>query len=290
MNDIIKEYPLLKSGKVRDVYDLGEYLLFVASDRISAFDCVLPTLIPNKGMVLTELSIFWFEMFKDLVPNHFVTNKIFEMYPNLSKYSDELKNRSMIVKKANVLPVECIVRGYIAGFGWEEYKKFGTLSGEKLPDNLQKSQELPTPMFTPSTKAESGHDENITYAETIKIVGENTAKQLKELSLKLYTSAKNYAKSKGIIICDTKFEFGIYDGKIILIDEILTPDSSRFWAVENYKIGTSPTSYDKQYVRDYLNTLNWDKEPPAPELPEDIVLKTREKYLQALKQLTGRSY
>jgi len=282
----IKEYPLLRSGKVREVYDLGDSLLFIATDRISAFDCILPTPIPDKGKVLTNLSLFWFELLKNIVDNHLITADISEYPEQLKKYADQIDGRTMIVKKAEVLPVECIVRGYLAGSGWKEYQKNGTVTGIKLPDGLLESSELPEPIFTPSTKAESGHDENIPFAKMVEIIGEELATEVRDVSLALYSSARDHAKKRGIILADTKFEFGIADGKLILIDEVLTPDSSRFWPLDVYEPGKSQPSFDKQFVRDYLSSLEWDKEPPAPELPEEIVKKTREKYFQALDLLS----
>jgi len=282
----IKEYPLLRSGKVREVYDLGDSLLFIATDRISAFDCILPTPIPDKGKVLTDLSLFWFELLKNIVDNHLITADISKYPEQLKKYADQIDGRTMIVKKAEVLPVECIVRGYLAGSGWKEYQKNGTVTGIKLPDGLLESSELPEPIFTPSTKAESGHDENIPFKKMVEIIGEELATKVRDVSLALYSSARDHAKNRGIILADTKFEFGIADGKLILIDEVLTPDSSRFWPLDVYEPGKSQPSFDKQFVRDYLSSLDWDKEPPAPELPEDIVEKTREKYFQALDLLS----
>jgi len=282
----IKEYPLLRSGKVREIYDLGDSLLFIATDRISAFDCILPTPIPDKGKVLTKVSLFWFDYLKNVVENHLITADVEKFPEPLSAYAAELDGRSMIVKKAEVLPVECIVRGYLAGSGWKEYQKNGTVTGIKLPDGLLESSELPEPIFTPSTKAESGHDINISFDETVEIIGKELAEKVRDVSLKLYSKARDHAKSRGIILADTKFEFGLADGNLILIDEVLTPDSSRFWPLDSYEPGKSQPSFDKQFVRDYLSSLDWDKEPPAPELPGEIVEKTREKYFQALKMLT----
>ena len=282
----IKEYPLLRSGKVREIYDLGDSLLFIATDRISAFDCILPTPIPDKGKVLTKVSLFWFDYLKNVVENHLITADVEKFPEPLIPYSAELDGRSMIVKKAEVLPVECIVRGYLAGSGWKEYQKNGTVTGIKLPDGLLESSELPKPIFTPSTKAESGHDINISFDETVEIIGKELAEKVRDVSLKLYSKARDHAKSRGIILADTKFEFGLADGNLILIDEVLTPDSSRFWPLDSYEPGKSQPSFDKQFVRDYLSSLDWEKEPPAPELPGEIVEKTREKYFQALKMLT----
>ncbi len=282
----IKEYPLLKSGKVREVFDLGDSLLFIATDRISAFDCILPTAIPDKGKVLTNLSLFWFKLLKDVVDNHLITADISEYPTPLQKYSEQLDGRSMIVKKAEVLPVECIVRGYLSGSGWKEYQQTGKITGIKLPEGLVESSELPEPIFTPSTKADSGHDENIPFSEMVEIIGEDLATQVRDASLTLYSTARDHAKSRGIILADTKFEFGLVEGELILIDEVLTPDSSRFWPLDLYNPGSSQPSFDKQFVRDYLSSLDWDKTPPAPELPTAIVEKTKEKYFQALELLT----
>jgi phosphoribosylaminoimidazole-succinocarboxamide synthase len=277
----------VKRGKVRDNYDLGKELLIVTSDRISAFDVVLPTLIPNKGMVLTGMSVFWFDLLKDVVKTHFITADVAKMPPMVRKHAAELEGRSMLVKKAKVFPVECIVRGYMAGSGWKEYRKSGTICGAKLPAGLKESDRLPEPIFTPSTKAESGHDENISFEKACDVIGKESATRLRDLTLAIYKKAAAHAESRGIIICDTKFEFGMLGNEIILVDEVLTPDSSRFWPKELYKPGQSQPSFDKQFVRDYLETLKWDKTPPAPELPADIVKKTSEKYLEALKRLTG---
>ena len=275
-------------GKVRDVYDLGDTLLFVATDRISAFDCVMPNGIPNKGKILTAISLFWFE-YLDWLPNHLVTANVEEFPEILKPYADDLRGRSMIVKKAKPLPVECIARGYIIGSGWKDYQKNGEICGIPLKAGYKLAEKIEQPLFTPSTKAEEGfHDENISFEESVKIIGEEKATALKDLTLKTYSAAANYAATKGIILADTKFEFGIYNDEIILIDEVLTPDSSRFWPAEKYKIGCSPPSLDKQFVRDYLEPLDWDKTPPAPELPVEIVEKTTQKYIEAYECLTGK--
>ena len=279
--------PKVKSGKVREVFDLGDAFLFVASDRISAFDCVLPNGIPRKGEVLTQISHFWFDQTEKLVPNHRVARANDPLPAPLQPFAPQLAGRSMIVKKAQPLAVECIVRGYLAGSGWKEYQKSGTVCGLPLPEGLQESSELPEPIFTPSTKAESGHDENISFDEAKKILGAAIAEQAGELSLKIYKFARDYARQRGIIIADTKFEFGLLDGKLILIDEVLTPDSSRFWPADQYAPGKGQPSFDKQFVRDYLETLDWNKQPPAPALPADIVSKTQAKYLEAYERLTG---
>jgi phosphoribosylaminoimidazole-succinocarboxamide synthase len=284
----IKEVPLLKRGKVRDIYDLGDRLLIVATDRISAFDVVLPTPIPDKGKILTLMTLFWLDFLKDIVESHLITAYI-EEYPEILKpYKEILHQRSMIVKKAKVIPVECIVRGYITGSAMKEYQKTGKVCGIKLPEGLKEADKLPEPIFTPSTKAEEGHDINITFDELINIVGKEVAETLRELSLKLYTKASNYAESKGIIIADTKFEFGFYEGKIILIDEVLTPDSSRFWPKDEYEPGKPQKSFDKQFIRDWLSSLSWEENAP-PTIPPDIVEKTRAKYFEALYRLTGKT-
>jgi phosphoribosylaminoimidazole-succinocarboxamide synthase len=278
----------LKSGKVREVFDLGEHLLFVASDRISAFDCVMPNGIPRKGEVLTQISHFWFDQTERLVPNHRV-GRNGELPAALAPLSAALGRRSMVVKKAQPLAIECIVRGYLSGSGWKEYKKQGTVCGIQLPAGLRESDELPEPIFTPSTKAETGHDENISFEQAVQIEGAAVAGQVRELSLKIYKQARDYARQRGIIIADTKFEFGKFGSELILIDEVLTPDSSRFWPADQYKAGQGQPSFDKQFVRDYLETLDWDKTPPAPALPAEIVAKTQAKYLEAYERLTGRA-
>jgi len=283
----------LKSGKVREIFDLGDTFLFVASDRISAFDCVMPNGIPRKGEVLTQISHFWFDMTEKLVPNHRLVRagESFNI-PALVHIPAETKaalaRRAMIVKKAKPLAVECIVRGYLAGSGWKEYKATRTVCGVALPEGLQESSELPEPIFTPSTKADTGHDENISFDVAKKILGEDIAGQARDLSLRIYKFARDYARQRGIIIADTKFEFGLFEGKLILIDEVLTPDSSRFWPANEYAPGKSQPSFDKQFVRDYLETLTWDKTPPAPALPGDVIARTQAKYLEAYERLTGR--
>ena len=287
----ITEVPLVKKGKVRNVYDLGDKLLFVASDRISAFDVVMANGIPDKGKVLNLISAFWFDFMKDVVENHRITTDIDQIISadeRLKPYRDVLDKRSMLVEKAAPLTVECIVRGYISGSGWKDYKKTGMICGIKLPEGLRESDKLENPIFTPSTKADEGHDINITQEEARKELGDETFNIIKEKSIEIYSKARDYAGTKGIIIADTKFEFGKTGDKVILIDEILTPDSSRFWPKDDYQSGRSQKSFDKQFVRDYLETLDWDKTPPGPELPEEIVQKTREKYLQAYKILTGK--
>src|SRR5580704_2002535 len=279
----------LKSGKVREVFDLGDKLLFVASDRISAFDVIMPNGIPRKGEVLTQISYFWFAQTESFQPNHLISRAGDPLPKNLQPFADKIARRSMIVKKCRPLAIECIVRGYLAGSGWKEYQKSQTVCGIKLPPGLKESSELPEPLFTPSTKAETGHDENISFAQAKKIVGDKIAEQAKAASLKVYNFARDYARKRGIIIADTKFEFGFDDTHgLILIDEVLTPDSSRFWPADQYAPGKSQPSFDKQFVRDYLETLDWNKTPPGPKLPDDVVAKTTGKYLDAYERLTGK--
>lgn len=278
----------LKSGKVREIFDLGDRLLFVASDRISAFDVVMPNGIPRKGEVLTQISYFWFDQTAGLVENH-LTGRAGDPLPaELQKFSDQLSRRSMIVKKTQPLAIECVVRGYLSGSGWKDYQKTGCVCGVKLPAGLQDSSRLPEPIFTPATKAETGHDENISFETACGIVGQEIAEQARDLSLEIYSFAAEYALKRGLIIADTKFEFGMRDGKLILIDEVLTPDSSRFWPADQYKAGRGQPSFDKQFVRDYLETLSWNKQPPGPMLPPEVIAKTTEKYLEAYEKLTGR--
>ncbi len=276
----------LRSGKVRDIFDLGDYLLLVASDRVSAFDVVLPNGIPGKGRILTQISLYWFKQMEGIIPNHLVSATAEEFPPVCQSSRDMLAGRSMLVKKANPLPVECIVRGYLSGSGWKEYKKSGTVCGIKLPANLDESAKLPEPIFTPSTKAEEGHDINISFEEAGRIVGDELAGRLRDTSIHLYQKAQAMAEKKGIIIADTKFEFGLFDDQLILIDEILTPDSSRFWSVNTYQPGKSQDSYDKQIIRDYLLTLDWDQRPPGPELPPNIVEKAAARYQEIMDILT----
>ena len=279
---------LVNRGKVRDLYDLGEHLLIVTSDRISAFDVIMDQGIPYKGQVLTAISLFWFEMMADLIPNHIVATAVDDFPIETHKYRDQLEGRSMLVKKAKPLPVECIVRGYISGSGWKEYQKKGSICGIALPEGLQESEILPETIFTPSTKAELGaHDENISIAETIKLVGAETAEKISDISRKIYTQAREFADTKGIIIADTKFEFGFFEDELIWIDEALSPDSSRFWPKDSYKPGGSQASFDKQFLRDYLETLDWGKVAPPPQLPDEIVQQTSKKYREALFLLTG---
>ena len=286
------DFPELKlraSGKVRDVYDIDdERLLFVASDRISAFDYVLATGIPNKGRVLNQISLFWFDYLADIVPNHRITANVDEYPAAARKYADQLRGRSMLVRRAEIFPVECIVRGYISGSAWKEYKSTGKVSGISLPAGLKESDAFPEPIFTPSTKATTGHDENISFDQMCNIIGVENASHLRDLSLRVYKQAAAYARQRGIIIADTKFEFGQTAQGITLADEVLTPDSSRFWPADKYAPGRAQDSYDKQYVRDYLEEIRWNKQPPAPALPAEVACRTSEKYLEAYSQLTGR--
>ncbi len=280
---------LINRGKVRDIYDLGDSLLFVATDRLSAFDVVMPNGIPNKGKVLTQISLFWFEYLTG-IPNHIITTDL-STIEVLKPYVKDLQDRSIVVKKAKVLPVECIVRGYLVGSGWKDYQKTGMVSGLKLRDGYKLASKLDEPLFTPSTKAEQGeHDEAISYEGVAKIIGEEYAKTIRDMALDIYTRARDYAESRGIILADTKFEFGTIDGVVTLVDEVLTPDSSRFWPKASYVEGTSPVSLDKQFVRDYLETLDWNKQAPGPVLPEEVVSKTAAKYIEAYEVLTGKKW
>jgi phosphoribosylaminoimidazole-succinocarboxamide synthase len=286
------DFPTLKlvnRGKVRDIYDLGEHLLLVTSDRISAFDVIMNEGIPNKGLVLNQMSIFWFRQMSDIIPNHIVATEVEEFPAETRPYHEQLKGRSMLVEKARPLPVECIVRGYLSGSGWKDYQKTGAVCGIALPQGLKESDRLPAPIFTPSTKAELGaHDENITFAEAIELCGGTFAEQAREATLRIYERARDVAWGKGIIIADTKFEFGVRDdGSLIWIDEALSPDSSRFWPRDQYAPGGPQPSFDKQFLRDYLETLDWGKQAPAPTLPAEIIAKTGEKYMEALRRLTG---
>uniref|UniRef100_A0A832LUJ8 Phosphoribosylaminoimidazole-succinocarboxamide synthase n=1 Tax=Caldimicrobium thiodismutans TaxID=1653476 RepID=A0A832LUJ8_9BACT len=286
----IKTVPLFHRGKVRDIYDLGDKLLIVATDRLSAFDVVLPTPIPDKGKILTLMTLFWLDFLSDIVENHLITAKVEEYPEELKEYADILRDRSMIVKKAKILPVECIVRGYLSGSAWREYRERGEICGLKLPEGLRESERLPEPIFTPSTKAELGkHDINISFEEMKKIIGESLADAVRTISLKLYQKAHAYALERGIIIADTKFEFGLYEGRLILVDEVLTPDSSRFWPKDTYTPGRPQESFDKQFIRDWLKNSGWQEGTPPPSLPPEIVSQTRERYLEAFYRLTGKS-
>lgn len=286
-------FPKLKlyaRGKVRDIYEVGENLLLVSTDRISAFDVIMNQGIPYKGMVLTKISEFWFNFTKDVIPNHFITTDVNKYPSECKEYANVLNGRSMLIKKAKVFPIECIVRGYITGSGWKDYKKTGKISGIKLPAGLQESEKFPEPLFTPSTKAEIGeHDENISAEQAMQIVDKETFEAVKNATINIYKKASDYALTKGIIIADTKFEFGKFNGEIILVDEVLTPDSSRFWPLDKYEKGRGQESYDKQFVRDYLLSINFNMQPPPPPLPEDIIRKTSEKYLDIYKKITGES-
>ena len=275
-------------GKVRDVYAVDGGLLIIATDRISAFDYILPTGIPDKGKVLTQLSIFWFDFLHDVTPTHFLASRV-EQYPEpLRKFRDQLEGRSMLVKRAKMIEIECVARGYISGSGWKEYREQGTVCGIRLPAGLRESEKLPEPIFTPATKAQTGHDENVSFERVASLIGEDLARRLRDLTLDIYARAARYAETKGIIIADTKFEFGFVGDELVLGDEVLTPDSSRFWPAETYKPGGPQFSFDKQFVRDYLESIHWNKQPPAPPLPEEVAGKTSDKYRQAYRVLTGR--
>ena len=292
MNAIISEteftgLKLRGRGKVRDIYDLGDHLLIVATDRLSAFDVVLPTPIPDKGRVLTQLSLFWFNMLADIIPHHVL--EAVEFTGELAPYAASLEGRAMVVRKTEPVPIECVVRGYISGSGWKDYQKTGAICGIPLPVGLRESDRLPEPIFTPSTKATSGHDENISFAETVSRVGRELAEKLRDTTLAIYQRAVEHAAARGIIIADTKFEFGLWDGKLIWIDEALTPDSSRFWPADQFEPGKSQPSFDKQYVRDYLERIHWNKQPPGPVLPADVVAGTTQKYREAYSSITGQS-
>jgi phosphoribosylaminoimidazole-succinocarboxamide synthase len=275
-------------GKVRDVYSVDDRLVIVATDRISAFDYILPTGIPDKGKVLTQLSIFWFDFLRDLTPTHFLSAQVDEYPQPLPEFRAQLEGRSMLVKRAKMIEIECVARGYISGSGWKEYQKQGTVCGIQLPAGLKESDKLPEPIFTPATKAQTGHDENVSFETVASLIGEELAGRLRDLTLKIYTRGAQYAETRGIIIADTKFEFGFVGDELVLGDEVLTPDSSRFWPAESYKPGGPQFSFDKQFVRDYLESIHWDKQPPAPPLPEEVAARTSEKYRQAYQILTGR--
>ncbi len=282
---------LRQRGKVRDVYDLGDTLLMVATDRISAFDVIMPDPVPDKGKVLTQISLFWFDVMKDMVPNHVISGDV-NTYPDVCRpYADTLRGRSMLVKKTSPLPVECVVRGYLSGSGWKSYRQSRTVCGISLPDGLVESDKLPEPLFTPSTKAEIGqHDENISFDQTVRLIGRPLAEKVRDLTLAIYQKGVELAAQKGIIIADTKFEFGLLEDELVLIDEVLTPDSSRFWPKDTYKPGGSQASFDKQFVRDYLLSIAWNQKPPAPRLPEHVIEGTRNRYLEALHLLAGPAY
>ncbi|CAM2066950.1 phosphoribosylaminoimidazolesuccinocarboxamide synthase [Sulfidibacter corallicola] len=277
------------SGKVREIFDLGEHLLFVASDRISAFDVIMPTGIPNKGKVLTQLSKFWFGHLQDIVPHHLISADFDDLPSELREQAPFLRGRFMIVKKLEMFPVECVVRGYLVGSGWREYQESGSVCGIPLPSGLAQAQKLPEPIFTPAIKATDGHDENIPFSKMIDMIGAEHAEALRKVSIEIYQRAAEHALKKGVVIADTKFEFGLVDGRIVLGDEVLTPDSSRYWPLPEYRTGSNPPSYDKQFVRDYLETLDWDKTPPGPELPEQIVQGTAERYSTCFETITGTS-
>lgn len=285
--DFIK-LPLHIKGKVRNVYDLGDKLLIVVTDRISAFDVVFPDLIPNKGRVLNSISEFWFDYTKDIVDNHVITTDVSQYPEELSQFKEELSGRSMLVKKIKMVEAECIVRGYLEGSGLKDYKETGSICGIKLPEGLRQGDKLPEPIFTPSTKASEGHDQNVSFEELCNVIGTELANQLKEISIALYNKASKYAESKGIILADTKFEFGISDGKLIVADEMFTPDSSRFWDMKEYEPGRPQKSFDKQFLREYLESIKWDKNPPAPKLPEDVIRNTELKYIEAYERITGK--
>ena len=274
-------------GKVRDVYSVDERLLIIATDRISAFDYILPTGIPDKGKVLTQLSIFWFDFLRDLTPTHFLSARVDDYPQPLPDFRDQLEGRSMLVKRANMIEIECVARGYLSGSGWKEYKQHGTVCGIRLPAGLRESGKLPEPIFTPSTKAQTGHDENVSFEHVVSLIGEGLATRLRDLTLNIYARAAKYAETRGIVIADTKFEFGFVGEELVLGDEVLTPDSSRFWPAESYKPGGPQFSFDKQFVRDYLESLQWDKKPPAPHLPPEILARTSDNYCEALKLLTS---
>lgn len=288
----IKEFPLTSRGKVRDIYDLGDdRLLIVTTDRMSAFDVIMNEPIPYKGVILNQITLFWMDKFKDIVPNHLIASNVADFPAELQPYADELERRSVIVKKAKPLPIECIVRGFITGSGWKDYQRTGSVCGYDLPAGLKESEQLPEALFTPSTKAELGeHDENISVDEAAKLLGDDLLQQVQKVTLDIYSHARDYAAEKGILIADTKFEFGMVDGQLTLIDEVLTPDSSRFWPMEGYKAGQSQPSFDKQYLRDWLSRQDWDKTPPAPTLTDEVVEKTGAKYAEAFEHLTGTAF
>ncbi len=281
----------LRSGKVREIYEADDrHLLLVASDRVSTYDCVHPTPIPDKGRVLTGVSAFWFDQTRDIVANHLVSTRVADMPPEARAHADELRGRTMLARKVDIIPFECVARGYLSGSGWKEYQADRTVCGIALPEGLVEAAELPEPIFTPATKAESGHDENVTYEFMAGELGESLASRLRDLALQLYTRGREVARGRGIILADTKFEFGIMDGEVVLADEVMTPDSSRYWPADQWRPGSNPPSYDKQFVRDYASSTGWDKTDPAPELPDDIVARTRAKYVEAYERITGQSF
>ncbi len=294
MTAVVRETHLegldIRRGKVRDIYDLGDRLLIVATDRISAYDVIMPTGIPDKGRILTALSLFWFDFLSDVTPNHVITADVGQMGPEVQTQADTLHGRSMLCRKADVFGVECVVRGYLAGSGWREYQAQGTVCGIDLPEGLKQCDRLPEPIFTPATKAESGHDENISFEQAKAIIGDDAATTLRDRSIAIYQKAADYARERGLVLSDTKFEWGKADGRIILVDEVLTPDSSRFWPADVYEPGHDQPSFDKQFLRNYLDTLDWDKTPPGPDLPETIVRRTRAKYVEAYERLTGKTF
>ena len=286
----LKNIKKINSGKVRDMYDLGENLLIVTTDRISAFDVIMPNGVPDKGRILTKISTFWFDLLKDVCENHLISTNVKDIKNLTSEEEVMLKDRIMIVKKAKVFPVECVVRGYIVGSGWKDYQKTGSICGHNLPHGLRLCEKLPKTIFTPSTKEAEGHDQNISIAEAGDIIGKENIQKLEKLTIAMYNKAADYAKSRGIIIADTKYEFGVFKDRIIIVDEVLSPDSSRFWPADQYIVGQNQNSFDKQYLRDYLETCDWNKTHPAPLLPDEVILKTREKYLQAYELLTGKKF
>ncbi|MPZ86542.1 MAG: phosphoribosylaminoimidazolesuccinocarboxamide synthase [Nitriliruptorales bacterium] len=288
--DIAPGVSRIGSGKVRELYAVGPYVLLVASDRISAFDVVLPTPIPDKGKVLTALTGFWLDHLRGTVPDHRLSTDVDDFPDVLAPFAERLRGRAMLCRRANVLPVECVVRGYLAGSAWKEYRVAGTVNGIGMPSGLVESAELAEPLFTPTTKASVGHDENLSFQQATRLIGEEVAERVRDLSLELYGRAREHARSRGLILADTKFEFGLVDGELTLIDEVLTPDSSRFWPADDYEPGRTQAAFDKQYVRDWLETLDWNKEPPGPELPDEVVASTRERYTSAYERLTGQSF
>ena len=290
MPETLPDLHHVRSGKVRDIYDVGDHLLLVASDRVSTYDCVHPTPIPDKGRVLTGISVYWFDRTADLVPNHLVTADVAAMPDEVQRHADQLRGRSMLVRPADVIPFECVARGYLSGSALAEYRATGEVAGLPLPDGLREASELPAPIFTPATKAESGHDENVTFERLTDELGEDLATTLRRLTLELYRFGRELARRRGIILADTKYEFGLIDGQVTLVDEVMTPDSSRYWPADRWEPGTTPPSFDKQFVRDFATSTGWDKTPPAPEIPDDVVARTREKYVEAYERITERRF